>query len=151
LIDWKLLVDVATLLSVFVALAGLVFATRTFRHQMNVQLFLAFTERYGKALDAFPPEARQARLHPSAEPPPDSPELRKCVLRYLNLCSEEYHLYRHGYIARPVWEMWETKMKQAIRSKLFRRAWADLADEFNDHPEFGEFVQQVQAEGVKSV
>jgi hypothetical protein len=149
-VNWKDLVDLAAITSAFIALAGFLVAARQFRKQMNVQLFLTFTERYGKIIDSFPPEARRARLEAAGEPPPESPEIHKCTLRYLNLCSEEYHLYRHGYIAPPIWIMWEIKMQRTLRSPLFRRAWQQQADEFDDHPEFVEYVWEVQGAGGKS-
>jgi hypothetical protein len=145
-IDWKLLVDLGTLFSVLVALAGLVVTMRTFRRQTNVQLFLAFTDRYDSIIRSFPPDARKARLDAKNEPLPDSEQLRAAILRYLNLCSEEYHLYRHGYLSRTVWEMWEPQIKRTLRSRMFRRAWPDLEDEFIDHPHFVAYVRAVQAE-----
>ena len=141
--DWKFFAEIGALLSSVIAVIGFYLTARQFRSQMNVQLFLTFTERYGKIIDSFPPEARQARLDPNVEPPPDTPELRRATLKYLNLCSEEYHLYRSGYISQTIWEMWESKMRRSLRSKLFRRAWAELVEEFDDHPAFQQYVREV--------
>lgn len=149
---WHDLVDLATFITAVIALLGFVYTSQRFRRQMNVNLFLAFTERYARVLDDYPGPDRKARLDPHGEPPPDTPELRKWALRYLNLCSEEYHLYQNGYLAKPVWKMWETKMRQTLRSQLFRRAWAQLADEFDDeHPEFCAYVRQLHGEAKQSM
>jgi hypothetical protein len=143
--DWKPLVDLAAVASAIAAVIGFLLTARQFRRQMNVQLFLEFTQRYGRIIDGFPAEARQARLEASGEPPADSPELRKALLKYLNLSAEEYHLYRNGYIAAPIWEMWEKKMLRALRSPLFVRGWKQLADEFDDQPDFVTYVRAAQA------
>jgi len=112
---------------------------------------LTFTDRYIKAIDTFSPEARAARLAVDGEPPPHTPQLCKQVLRYMNLCSEEYHLYRNGYLAEVLWQMWEPKMRKTLQSPMFQREWQHLADEFHDHPQFQEYVRAVIAEVKKTV
>jgi hypothetical protein len=145
-IDLKFASEFGIIVSGLIALIGFILAARQYRSQMNVQLFLAFTERYMRVLDGFPPETRQSRVDPNVEPPPSTPEIHKAVLKYLNLCAEEYHLYQSGYLAKDIWVIWETKMKTALRGKLFRREWNELYHEFDDQPKFQEFVRSVHAE-----
>jgi hypothetical protein len=61
---------------------------------MNVQILMKYTERHERILDQFPLEALAARFDTKVLPP-ESPELTMSVLKYLNLCSEEYYLTRH--------------------------------------------------------
>jgi hypothetical protein len=66
------------------------------------------------------------------------------VLRYLNLSSEEYYLFKRGYLRADVWRIWEGEMVRTLRSPLLRREWTKLASEFVSYPEFSTYVEQVQ-------
>lgn len=146
--DAKLAVDIAQVVSALVALAGLLYTARVFRRQMNIQLFLAFTDRYVKTLDSFSPEAREARLKLDAKLPPPSPKLSKQILQYLTVCGEEYYLYRNGYLSKVLWKLWEPKIIGSLKSQLFIREWPALAHEFDDQAEFQAYVRDIQERKV---
>jgi hypothetical protein len=71
-------------------------------------------------------------------------ELTLCVLRYLNLSSEEFYLYRRGYLRREVWDIWEGELLRTLRSPLLRREWKTLRHEFISYPEFSRYVDDAQ-------
>ena len=50
-----------------------------------------------------------------------SEELTLCVLKYLNLCSEEFYLDKSKYLADQVWKIWEGKIKRTLATPLFIR------------------------------
>jgi hypothetical protein len=68
-------------------LVGLINTINSYRRQMNVQILMKYTERYGRILYQFPLETLAARFDTKSSPP-ESPELTMSVLKYLNLCSE---------------------------------------------------------------
>jgi len=135
----------ATPISAIVAFFTLLNAIRTFRRQMNAQIFIKYTERYEHVLEQFPEDALVARFDARVLPPPN-PQLRLCVLKYLNLCSEEYYLTTHGYLAESLWRIWESDLKRIIASPLVQREWPLLRTEFLSHREFLEYVERVQRE-----
>ncbi|MFN8583089.1 MAG: hypothetical protein U0163_19200 [Gemmatimonadaceae bacterium] len=145
-------VQFATLASSIAAVVSIWIAVRIYRRQMNAQLFLAFTERYENIMGSFPPEARRYRFDPVAEPPAASPELTLVVLRYLNLCSEEYYLRKTGHLDKDLWDIWEAELKRTVSSSLVAREWKELRTEFVSYPEFRDFVERSQREAheVKS-
>src|SRR5262245_6834897 len=96
----QLVLQFATLVSVIVGFAGLLNAMRAQRRQANAQVFLAYTGRYDETMRSFPSNALEARIGSAGEAPEPTPELRVAALRYLNLCSEEFYLYRGGYLDR---------------------------------------------------
>ena len=102
----QLVLQTATPVSVLVGFLGLINAIRNYHRQINVQVLMKYTERYESILGQFPPDALAARFDATVLPP-ESPELRLCVLKYLNLCSEEYYLTTHGYLAKSLWSIWE--------------------------------------------
>lgn len=124
--------------------AGIVVAIRVYRRQCNVQVFLEYTKRYTEIMNAFPVEGRKARLDSFGEAPPQTDELSLAVLRYLNLCSEEFHLCKRKYLSKDVWRIWEAELRRSLASTLIRREWTRLRDEFQSYPEFVEYVENAQ-------
>jgi hypothetical protein len=114
------------------------------RAQANIQAFLAYTERFEKVMGALPTEACQARFDLNQTLPPESEELTGTVLRYLNLTSEEFYLWKRGYLDTRLWQIWEQEIQRMLRSPLFRREWPKLVTEFISYEEFVGYVRDVQ-------
>jgi hypothetical protein len=139
-------IQVVTLFASMATIASVFLALRVYRRQMNTQVFLAYTERYESIMNALSHEARIARLDSSAALPPESAELSLCVLRYLNLSSEEFYLCKSGYLDKKLWAIWEDELKRTLRSQLFRREWEVLRREFESYPEFQKLVGSTQGD-----
>jgi hypothetical protein len=114
------------------------------RKQANIQAFLTYTERFEKVMAAFPPEACQARFDLEQTLPPQSEDLTGAVLRYLNLTSEEFYLWKRGYLDTQIWRIWEKEIQRMLRSPLFRREWPELVTEFVSFKDFVDYVRNVQ-------
>lgn len=134
----------ATLLSVILGFVGLIITINNYRRQFNIQVLMKYTERYEHILSEFPDDSLIARFD-SRVLPPQSPQLTLCVLKYLNLCSEEFYLWRHRYLTEELWCIWEVDLKRMIASPLLQREWSSLRMEFVSHQEFLDFVEQIQA------
>jgi hypothetical protein len=138
-------IQLATLVSVIVGFASLLITINNYRRQMTVQILMKYTERYEHIMSQFPPDAFITRFNSSKLPGQD-PALTVCILRYLNLCAEEYYLTKNGYLANDLWHIWEGDLKRMLRSSLLRREWPTLRHEFESHIEFLEYVEQVHAD-----
>jgi len=145
----QLAIQIATLISVILGFVGLINTINSYRRQMNVQILMKYTGRYERILDQFPQGALAARFDTKVVPP-ESPELTLCVLKYLNLCSEEYYLTRHRYLSESLWRIWEGDLKRMIGSPLLQREWPALRTEFLSHQDFLEYVERVQTESRTS-
>ena len=141
---FELAVQVGILVSVLVAIVEVVRGIRMYKRQTNVQIFLEYTRRYEQVMQSFPPSSRVARLDLEGSPPEPSAELSLAVLRYLNLCGEEFYLRDRGYLAEDVWQIWEAELKRTLGSPLLRREWQELKREFESYPKFRGFVEQSQ-------
>ncbi|MFZ0307966.1 MAG: hypothetical protein WAL89_07320 [Candidatus Sulfotelmatobacter sp.] len=141
----QLALQTATLVTVIVGFLGLISTISNYRRQATMQVLMKYTERYERILDQFPQDALEARFDAKVLPP-ESPQLTLCVLKYLNLCSEEFYLKEHGYLAESVWRIWEGDLKRIIGSPLWQREWLSLRSEFVSHPDFLEYVQRIQAD-----
>lgn len=118
--------------------------SRNNRKQSNIQAFLAYTERFERVMASMPAEACQARFDLEKTLPPASDDLTECVMRYLNLTSEEFYLWQRGYLDKRVWQIWEKEIQRMLCSPLFRREWPKLVTEFTSFEEFIDYVRKVQ-------
>ncbi|MFL6213335.1 MAG: hypothetical protein ACJ74J_05510 [Blastocatellia bacterium] len=138
--------------SIVTAIGGVGFVivmVQTYKGQMNAQVFNDCNSRYDAILAAFPESAWGARFELDTSLPEPSMELTLCVLRYLNLSSEEFYLYQRGYLRNDVWRVWEAELLRTLRSPLLRREWQTLRSEFVSFPEFSTYVEEAQRAEVK--
>jgi hypothetical protein len=139
----NLLAQIGTLFSVIIGIVGVWVGVKIYRRQMNAQIFMAYAERYERIMESFPDFHLRFDID---NPPPESDQLRLCVLKYLNLSSEEFYMWKSKYLDNEVWAIWERELKRMLQSKLIEREWPKLKDEFESYPEFFKFVEEAQAE-----
>lgn len=137
--------QIATLISILFGIFAFFYGVKSYKDQMNAQVFLQYTQRFEEIMQSFPKNAWSARLNSETALPEPSEELNLGVLRYLNLCSEEYYLYREKYLSKKVWSIWEHELARTLRTPLFLREWKKVANEFDAYPEFQSFVKSTQA------
>jgi hypothetical protein len=141
---YELLMLIATIVTAVGGVGFVVVMVQTYKGQMNAQVFTELNQRYDEILQAFPENAWDARFHLDTGMPPPSLQLTLCALRYLNLSSEEFYLYRSKYIRKKVWKMWQGELNRTLKSPLFRREWKLLRHEFISYPEFIAYVDDAQ-------
>ncbi|MEO7840411.1 MAG: hypothetical protein ABIU06_13775 [Anaerolineales bacterium] len=133
-------------ISILVGVAALFWGVKSYRDQMNAQLFLEFTKRFEEVMQSFPKNVWSSRLNIDGKPPPKSKAVSLSVLRYLNLCSEEYYLRQKNWLYKETWEIWERELIRTLQTPLFRREWKTLSTEFESYPKFKEYVNKTQKE-----
>lgn len=114
---------------IFTGIAVL-WAVYVYRKQMNAQLFLEYTKRYDSILQSCPDKFREGKLEARPDLPERSEEFTRCALRYLNLCSEEFYLWKRGYLSSDIWNIWKEEIERTIDSPLFRREWDLINPDF---------------------
>ena len=139
------LAQIATLLSLVVGIVTVWLGFRIYRRQINAQIFMAYAERYERIMESFPDFHLRFDFD---NPPPESDQLRLCILKYLNLSSEEFYMWKSKYLADEVWKIWEHELKRMLQSQLLLREWQKLKGEFESYPEFLKFVEEAQSEGA---
>jgi len=141
---YELLMLAATIITALGGVGFVVVMVQTYKGQMNAQIFTELNQRYDDIAKEFPQDAWESRFNLETVLPPASQQLTLCALRYLNLSSEEFYLYKNKYVRRNVWKIWEGEMLRTLRSPLFRREWKTLASEFVSYPAFLQYVEAVQ-------
>ncbi|PAX56117.1 hypothetical protein [Brunnivagina elsteri] len=147
----NLIVQIATIISVLVAAATIWVSGQMNRRQLNVQVFMAYTDRYEKIINDFPEDALSLRFNAVEELPPVSDHLRLFALKLLNLSSEEYFLWKAKYLDDTVWKVWEREIKRMLHTPLMMREWTALRVEYDSQPDFIKFVDSVQRQSRRSV
>jgi len=141
---YEILILSATTISAIAAVAFVWAMMSTYKGQMNAQVFSDYNKRYDEILLSMPKDAWEARFNMNAVLPAPSKELSLSILRYLNLSSEEFYLYKRGYLRVDVWRIWEEEMIRTLQTPLLKREWQTLLIEFVSYREFYEFVEEVQ-------
>ncbi|HLV79586.1 MAG TPA: hypothetical protein VKT32_04865 [Chthonomonadaceae bacterium] len=146
----NLVVQLATVASVLATAVTIWITGKLSRRQMNAQLFVTYTQRYESIMSGYPEDALPARFNSDTSLPPESEVLTLYVLRYLNLASEEYYLWKRKYIDHAVWMIWEHEIRRTLASPLMLREWSKIEHEFTSYPEFIKFVEDAQAQALSS-
>ena len=107
---YEFLMLLATIVTALGSVGFVVVMVQTYKGQMNAQIFTELNQPYDEIAKDFPEEAWSSRFNMNTELPPQSQKLTLCALRYLNLSSEEFYLYKRKYIRREVWKIWEGEM-----------------------------------------
>ncbi|MCF7823054.1 MAG: hypothetical protein K9N35_02685 [Candidatus Marinimicrobia bacterium] len=140
----ELLIQIATLIGVAVAAGSLIIGVIAYKRQINAQLFIEYTKRYEQIMSQFPDSAIYWRLDSAKHIPQESRELSEAMLKYLNLCSEEFYLQNKRYLSKNIWSIWEDELKKTLANDLYRREWPKLKSEFSSYPAFSDYVEAIQ-------
>lgn len=132
-----------TPVSILIAAFSLFFGVYIYRKQTNIQIFLEYTQRYESIMDSFPADARFYRMNTDKKLPEEGLELTSSVLKYLNLCSEEYYLRETRQLSKKIWNIWKEELERTLRSNLVRREWPKIKSEFESYSKFQKYVERI--------
>ena len=134
-----------TFVSIVIAAFSLWQSSKYNRRQWNFNAFTHYTKRYDDIMGEFPNQGYTLRFD-LEHPVTSNQEVRLAVLKYLNMTSEEYYLWRDKYLDEKVWQIWVPEIKRTLKTPLFQREWQHLKGEFKSYKKFSDFVEQVQSE-----
>jgi hypothetical protein len=60
----------------------------------------------------------------------------------LNLCSEEYYLYRRGRIDSETWSIWRDGIEEVLRAPWLRQTWSRMRHEYAYYEPFCAFLDE---------
>jgi len=142
---FELIVRSMTFVSIAIAAISLFRSSKYARRQWNFNAFTHYTKRYDDIMSSFPDGAYMLRFDLD-QPVKSNEDVRLAVLKYLNMTSEEYYLWRDGYLDDQVWKIWLPEIKRTLRTPLFVREWGTLKREFHSYPDFARFVDEAQSD-----
>lgn len=83
--------------------------------------------------------------------PEERDKMLALAVRYLNLSSEEYFLFRKGVIDEQTWTIWQNEIFSALRRRWLLEAWRELKSEYNSFPEFSALIEAIIADKASTV
>jgi hypothetical protein len=138
------IVPILQAVSLVIAAIALYRTSLNYKRQTNTQVFLDCVKRYEKILESFPPKVWLERFNPGKEALEESPQTTLAVLRYLNLCSEEFYLRKQGYFSDSIAQMWERFFQRTLRTPLMMREWEHLRDEYASDEAYSAYIDEIQ-------
>jgi hypothetical protein len=120
------------------------FAIRSYRRQVNAQIFFEIAGRYHDLLQSFPLHEWTNLLNRRDEVPESSAESISGVLRYLEIVHFAFILHDLRYLSKDLWKILQAEHHRTLMSPLFVREWATLRIEFELFPSFLEYVESIQ-------
>lgn len=95
------------------------------RRQHLVGVFMEFTRRYQDIILSMPESVYSNNAKAS------DPNVQKSMTLYFDLCSEEYHLYKEGFIPKDVWSNWVEGMRITVKNPIYANSWKLIAQYYN--------------------
>ncbi|MEL6476104.1 MAG: hypothetical protein AAFR17_02150 [Pseudomonadota bacterium] len=140
--------DLFRILSLTVQVIGfssILISVRMVNRQIQSSVFCDYTKRFAEIfpdLSVFISETNMGMSFYDL-PPDEQIELQIAMRKYLNLCAEEYHLVKSGYIAKSTWREWESLMREIFKSRLMTEAGQSVLHEFKYFHGFYEFIRKM--------
>jgi hypothetical protein len=138
----ELFIRYGSLWTLILGVVSLGFAVRSYRRQVNAQIFFEIAGRYHGLLQSFP-------VHEWTGPnpkkvPESSAELSSGVLRYLAIVHFAFVLHDLHYLSKDLWRILQAEHHGTLTTPLFVREWSALRIEFSLFPNFLTYVDSIQ-------
>ena len=130
----------------FLILLGIIFAlveVNKIQEQNYIQIVIEYTRRYADILKNFPLKAFQNETGLDDLNPKDREIFLKNLRTYIDLCSEEYLLYKKKFIDKELWKDWEKGLKSNFELRCFREGWKELKYFVKYYPEFSALLNKL--------
>ncbi len=137
-------------IGIFLAIIGLIITIvnnrkqlKIYNEQLKLNFFADYTKRYQEIILNFPENINRKDFNYQNIPDEIKNKTLRYMRAYFDLCSEEYDLYREGYISEKVWRNWEEGIEFAFSKKAFIDAWELLKFDAIYYPEFTSWITEM--------
>ena len=108
-----------SLWTLILGVLSLAFAMRSYRRQVNAQIFFEIAGRYHDMLHSFPVHEWTNRLNARNDMPASTPELTSGVLRYLAIVHFAFILHELRYLSKDLWILLPAEHHRTLTIPLF--------------------------------
>lgn len=142
--DWiQTLLLVATIIGLIITIVNNRKQLQIFNEQLKLNFFADYTKRYQEIILNFPENINED----SFDFEKLSKEERNKTLRYMrayfDLCSEEFDLWKAGYIEQRIWGNWKMGIEFAFSKKAFKDGWKLISLDTIYYPDFVKWIDMV--------
>ena len=107
-------------------------------NDQQLTVYLAYTRRFDDLTKEWPPSLQRDAAEDAAQERAIWGKVlgqgRREMVRYFNLCSEEFYLFQQGLIELEVFAIWATQMRHvfgiSVIAHLWRKSWAITIRDF---------------------
>jgi hypothetical protein len=142
--------DLIQSIGIFIAIIGLMITIyfnrkqlQILNNQLKLNFFADYTKRYQEIILNFPENINEAKFDYSSLPEEEKNKTLRYMRVYFDLCSEEFDLWRAGYIENRIWENWKEGIEFAFSKKAFIDAWKIISLDTIYYPEFSKWINEV--------
>lgn len=116
---------------------------KIFNEQLKLNFFADYTKRYQEIILNFPENINQQNFNYQDLSEDDKNNVLRYMRVYFDLCSEEYDLYRAGYISERVWKNWKEGIEFTFSKKAFSDAYNIVKMDTIYYPEFTNWISKI--------
>ena len=91
----------------------------------QLTVFIHFTSRFDDIAREFPLKFRTAEDLADYDFTAEKQQYGDKIIRYFNLCSEEFFLHSNKCIPDNIWKIWKSQMTKTMQIGLFKRMWKE--------------------------
>ena len=117
-------------------------AIRT-KQQNSLSLYEKYTARYQHIMEHMPEEFFRSKVENIESQ--EKEKINHYIRMYIDLCSEEYFLYKEGCIIDSVWGEWRDGILGMFEKPLVKEYWIDNIETYeSDYKQFYTFISDHQ-------
>src|SRR5262249_18330025 len=140
------------LLAIVVGFIGTFVTIRRQTQVFQTYVALEFFRRYADISKGMPDRLRFAKYATDTSPIPNEEwrRITRSMIEYLNLCSEEFALWKRGRVPSDIWELWKSGLRENFEAELWRTAWNEVFREYTTHEPFMRFMKKLVREAERN-
>lgn len=136
-------VQIATLGTLVSGLVSLVVWARIYRRQVNAQILIEITARYGSIFQSFPAQLWLAQLESDQPLPERRAEFTVRAFQYSATVVFAYLLHERRFLTNDIWSILQAEHRQTVTSPWFAREWNVIKGQFEIYPSFIGYVERL--------
>ena len=109
---------------------------------MKLSLLSDYTKRYQEIILNFPEDINRDDFNYEMHSSEVKEKTMRYMRAYIDLCSEEYNLYKNKFIDEEIWKNWESGMIYAFKKKAFKEAWKKIKDDTIFYQDFSDWIEK---------
>jgi len=142
--DWiQTFLLVATIIGLIITIANNRKQLQIFNQQLKLNFFADYTKRYQEIILNFPENINEDSFDFDKLPKEERNKTLRYMRAYFDLCSEEFDLWKAGYIEQRIWENWKMGIEFAFSKKAFKDGWKLICLDTIYYPDFVKWIDKV--------
>jgi hypothetical protein len=130
----------ATLITVIITAIALWITVKQFKKQLQLNFFAEYTKRYQEITLNFPENINETNFDFTKLDKEIYEKTLRYMRAYFDLCSEEYYLYKKGYLDEETWNEWSSGIQFAFSKTAFQKGWEIISLDTAYYNDFTELV-----------